>query len=222
MSPLHHMSHSLEALNRTWNNISDSQVVLNDDFSKLIILVLQCNLLTSVPFVKKIAANLVLLDLSHNSIDSLENIYNVQFLKLHALCLTYNSVRNISLSELYMPKLYALHLGHNLLLNMEPVDEILNGFPGGYHQLLVYIGDNPWHCDESLSWLYDRNIINKTMIVLVFHVQAPQTRFPLLMSIRWYATHQKHIVENSTHHEVSYCQLMLLRLPVEAGLCFYQ
>ena len=75
MSPLHHMSHSLEALNIAWNNISDSQVVLNDDFSKLIILVLQCNLLTSVPFVKKIAANLVLLDLSHNSIDSLDNIY---------------------------------------------------------------------------------------------------------------------------------------------------
>ena len=156
MPPLHHISHSLEALNLAWNNISDSQVVINDDFAKLTILVLEGNLLTHIPFIKKIAANLVLLDLSHNSIDSLENIYNVQFLKLHALYLTYNSVRIISLSGLYIPKLYALHLSHNLLVTMEPVDEILHSFPGSYHQLLVYIGDNPWHCNESLSWLYDR------------------------------------------------------------------
>ena len=156
MPPLHHISHSLEALNLAGNNISDSQVVFNDDFLNLAILVLEGNLLTSVPFIKKIAANLVLLDLSHNSIDSLENIYNLQFLKLHALYLNYNSVRNISLSELYMPKLDALHLSHNLLVTMEPVHEILHGFPGSYHQLIVYIGDNPWHCNESLSWLYDR------------------------------------------------------------------
>ena len=156
MPPLHHISHSLDTLNLAWNNISDSQVVFNDDLSKLIILALEGNLLTSVPFIKKIAANLVLLDLSHNSIDSLENIYNVQSLKLYALYLSSNSLRHISLSGLYMPKIDALHLSHNLLVTMEPVDEILNGFPGGYHQLVVYIGDNPWHCNESLSWLHDK------------------------------------------------------------------
>ena len=69
--------------------------------------------------------------------------------------LSSNSVRHISLSGLCMPKLDALHLSHNLL-TMEPVDEMLNGFPGSYHQLAVYIGDNPWHCYESFSWLYDR------------------------------------------------------------------
>ena len=155
MPPLHHISHSLETLNLAWNNISDSQVVFNDDFPKLTILVLDGNILTSVPCIKKIAANLVLLDLSHNSIDSLENIYNVHFLKLLALYLHFNSVWHISLSRLYMPKLDALHLSHNLLVSMESVDEILNGFPGSCHQLVVYIGDNPWHCNASLFWLYD-------------------------------------------------------------------
>ena len=95
MPPLHHFSHSLEALNLAWNNISDSQVVFNDDFSKLIILVLEGNLLSSVPFIKQIAANLILLDLSHNSIDSLEKNYTVQFLRLHTLHLGFNSVRHI-------------------------------------------------------------------------------------------------------------------------------
>ena len=64
MPPLHHISHSLETLNLAWNDLSDSQVVLKDDIFKMIFLVFEGNLLTSVPFIKKIAANLVLLDLS--------------------------------------------------------------------------------------------------------------------------------------------------------------
>ena len=162
----------------------------NDDFSNLIILALEGNLLSSVPFIKQIAANLILLDLSHNSIDSLEKMYNVQFLRLHTLHLGFNSVRHISLSGLYMPKLYALHLRHNLLVTMEPVDEILMVSKDNIINPMYTLGTTHGTVMNSFPASMIEHIINEIIINLVSHIQTPHPRFPLLLSISWCATHK--------------------------------
>ena len=155
MPPLNHISHSLETFDLSWNNIFDQQVILNHEYSHLSLLSLRGNRLTSVPYVKEVATNLQTLDLSDNSIKSLDNLYDVQFYKLSTLDLSSNLLRHISFSGLDMPKLDALYLQHNFLVSMEPVDEILNGFSASCYQLFVSIRHNPWHCNESLSWLYN-------------------------------------------------------------------
>ena len=86
---------------------------------------------------------------------SAQYIYDVIFPRLHVLGLQYNQMKYIVLSRLHMPNLGRLNINNNGLVTIEPIGVLLNGVSRLCHQLEVSLRGNPWHCNDSLSWIYD-------------------------------------------------------------------
>ena len=149
---------SLEELDFTGNFISNAGLIFTDNFSMLKNLSLASNQLTSMPDLKQLALSLTYLDLSDNCLASVHNLYRVQFIKLTELVLLDTCIIHISLFNILIPMLSRLNIQNNLLIAMEPIDNLkLDIELPNYsdYRLLLKLGGNPWHCNDSLSWLYE-------------------------------------------------------------------
>ena len=136
----------------------NSGLIFTENFSMLQNLSLASNQLTFMPNLKQLALSLTYLDLSNNCLSSVHNLYRVQFIKLTELVLYNTCIIHISLVNLLMPMLSRFAIHDNLLSAMEPVDNLkLDIELPNYsdYLLLVEMAGNPWHCNDSLSWLYE-------------------------------------------------------------------
>ena len=113
------------------------------------------NRFTSVPFLARLSEQLYSLDLAFNDIESVHNVYDVIFPRLHVLGLEFNHIKYISLSRLHMPNLGTLSINNNDLVTIDPIGVLLNGVSTSCHYLEVFLRGNRWHCNDSLSWIYD-------------------------------------------------------------------
>ena len=155
--PLHQISRTLEILALDGNDISDTGISFNDDFPALRTLAVPRNRLTYFPNIEQISGQLEILDLSRNCMKLFDNLYTLHFFKLLLLDLTKTCLKYISLSNLHMPMLRVLRIEDNLLVSLEPTDHLKLGDPlGEDRQLLIMLRNNPWHCNESFSWLYKK------------------------------------------------------------------
>ena len=158
MPSLSNKSCSLEELDLSGNFISNSGLIFTENFSMLKNLSLASNQLTFMPDFQQLALSLTYLDLSNNCLSSVHNLYRVQFIKLTKLVLHDTCIIHISLFKLLMPRLSSFAIHDNLLSAMEPIDNLkLDIELPNYsdYLLLVDMAGNPWHCNDSLSWLYE-------------------------------------------------------------------
>ena len=153
--PLHDLRDVLEILNLEGNNITDSTFNFSGDFPKLKLLSMSYNFLISVPSLTSLTKQLYTLHLSHNKIESVRNIYDVTFFQLRVLKLEFNRIKYISLSRLRLPNLVMLSINNNDLVTIEPIGVLLNGVSTMCRQLEVLLRGNPWHCNDSFTWIYN-------------------------------------------------------------------
>ena len=110
-----------------------------------------------MPDLKQLALSLTYLDMSVN-LASVHNLYRVQFIKLTEIVLHNTCIIHISLFKLVMPMLSRFAVHDNLLIAIEPIDNLkLDIELPNYsdYLLLVNMAGNPWHYNDSLSWLYE-------------------------------------------------------------------
>ena len=158
MPPLSSLSCSLEHLDFGNNLISNSGFILTEKFCKLKYLSLSCNRLTFVPNLRHVALSLTYLNLSFNCLESLYKLYQVQFIKLRELVLYKTCLKHISLVNLSMSMLLRLDISRNWITIMEPIDNLnldIELWNTSDHRLSLLLDGNPWHCNDSLAWLYE-------------------------------------------------------------------
>ena len=157
MPPLSNWSCSLEHLDFSNNLISNSGVILTDSFCKLKYLFLPSNRLTVVPNLRNADSSLTFLDLSDNCLESLYKLNQVQFIQLKVLLLRTTCLKLISLADLSMPMLVHLDMHGNWIATMDPVDNLILDIElwnKSDCRLSLALDENPWHCNDSLAWLY--------------------------------------------------------------------
>ena len=143
---------------------------------------MQGSALETVPLgLHRIAKTINSLWFKHNIIRSITEMEGITFPKLGVLDLGYNDITHLNPERLIMPQLRLLDLSHNLIVYLADVSQYSwgNSLPDGEY-LNIYLHENPWNCNGSLSWLHD----NLFFLESDWHVEEIYAKPPLKPCIR--------------------------------------
>ena len=104
--------------------------------------------LSSVPNVHPLNHTLRQLQLKNNRISSISHLYDIPYLALDTIILSENNISHIEEHRLTLPVLTILKLDGNALVTLGDVTRC-----GWGSRVMLHLAGNPWHCNESLSWL---------------------------------------------------------------------
>ena len=125
-----------------------------------------------------IANSVVELHFRYNSITSMTSMKRVKFVKLRKLHLYSNSITHLHPEAFIAPRLQSLNLVHNALLSMTDVTQRTWGSSlRSYDYLSITLFGNPWHCNESLTWMQGRLFRLKNEVIYAKPPLKPCVRF---------------------------------------------
>ena len=95
------------------------------------------------------------LELCSNGIRSIASMEGVKFIRLRRIYLYDNSITYLRPEFLLTPHLQLLNLERNKLVSLEEVTQYSWGssLPNNKY-LTIYLRQNHWHCNGSLSWMF--------------------------------------------------------------------
>ena len=143
------IKYSLEKLNLSWNKISHISNTYFDSCVKMTHLYLHDNQLIEIPYIRIISKAIRALVLDANYIASVMPIYGIQFPRLQFLSLNSNQIKSFCFPpEHFAPVLHEVFLALNNLSSIIFADTDASS----RGDVLMHLGENPWHCDGSLGW----------------------------------------------------------------------
>ena len=144
--PLTFIRTSLKYLDMSQNNLTYIPKLYFYDCFELTVIFLRNNKLSTIPNLEFVAESIRAIHLNANHIADVTALYDNKYPRLRILLLNENNIREFCLpSRVFTPFLQLLALHDNKLLTIQ--------MPKGFSNTTLDIRDNPWHCDQSLSWI---------------------------------------------------------------------
>ena len=144
--PLTFIRTSLNLLDMSQNNLTYIPKLYFDDCSELTVIYLGNNKLSTIPNLEFVAESIRAIHLNANHIADVTALYDNKYPRLKILLLNENNIREFCLpSRVFTPFLGLLTLSENQLMTIQ--------MPKGFSNTILDLRDNPWHCDQSLSWI---------------------------------------------------------------------
>ena len=104
------------------------------------------NKLSTIHNLEFVANNIQGIDLNANHIVDVAALYDNKYPRLRILKLNGNNLREFCLpTRVFTPRLDELMLHGNKMTTIQ--------LPKGFYGTDLHLRDNPWHCDQSLSWI---------------------------------------------------------------------
>ena len=150
---------SLTYLDMSQNNITYIPRFYFYGCSELKFLFLGSNKLSMMPNLEYVAGTIQIIGLSVNQIVDVKAFYGNQYSRLRRLDLNGNNLTKFCLpSRVFSPLLEAILLHENKLTTIQ--------LPKDFHHTDLHLRDNPWHCDQFLSWVRQCSLAR-------FHLKCP-------------------------------------------------
>ena len=146
---LSYVKNTLEELDISWNRIGHISDTYFNLCKKMRIIHLQYNQLLEIPNLRSISHTIDILSLDGNKITSAVPLYGIHFPRLRTVQLNFNQLTHFCfLPANFVPHLQEVYLASNNLSRMS-FSQTNSSIK---HEVLMILGSNPWHCNESLGW----------------------------------------------------------------------
>ena len=137
---------TLTYLDMSKNNLTYVPKLYFHGCSVLETILIHSNKLSMIPNLEFVADNIRMINLYNNHIVDVAPLYCNKYPRLRILKLNGNNLREFCLpTRVFTPRLDALMLHGNKLTTIQ--------LPKGLYGTALHLRDNPWHCDQSLSWI---------------------------------------------------------------------
>ena len=144
--PLIFIRGTLKHLDLSRNNLAYIPKLYFYGCSELEAIYISDNKLSAIPNFEFLADRIQMITLSANQLVDVTALYDNRYPRLRFLSLNENNLREFCLpSRVFMPLLERLMLQENKLTTIQ--------LPKEFHSTSLDLYDNPWHCDQSLSWI---------------------------------------------------------------------
>ena len=143
------VTNTLEVLNLSWNKIRHINNMYFNWCRKMKSVHLDSNQLINIPNIQSISKTVTLLSLGGNRITTAMPMYGIYFPRLNHLQLSSNLITSFCFLPAHSaPVLREVFLHSNNLSRISFSDT----YSLIKREVLITLGDNPWHCDGSLGW----------------------------------------------------------------------
>ena len=150
--PLVNIQQSLSILSVTYANLSFLPDTYFSGCHKLRELVLSYNRLSTLPNLSVISDTLHTMQVEHNNLIDVWSLQDLAFPNLRRIFLGHNGINQLDIKRFILPRLHEMDVSYNSLQGLGHPKLLV---PESLRESRVSLNlvENPWYCDENLSWV---------------------------------------------------------------------